>query len=194
MTTALDEVRTRSLERRRSSRQDLTPPLRRPGRGTHQARRSDRCSSGGRFECSRILLIGRLRSVPSPCNVEKRCKTTTTKRQTSALVGAAFEPVTRALATALRALTRRRTGVRAPQRPPPQTTFSGRVTRAWRTFVSAGSVRVRALRSPPSKAADGQSCGRVGSPLQGDGNCGPNRGLAAVFVLVAARDQRLHSR
>jgi hypothetical protein len=78
MTAALDEVRTRSLERRQSSRQGLTQPLRRPGRGTHQARRSARSPSGGRFECSRILLIARVRSVPSPCNTEKRCKTTTT--------------------------------------------------------------------------------------------------------------------
>jgi hypothetical protein len=35
-------------------------------------------SERGRFECSRILLIARVRSVPSPCNTEKRCKTTTT--------------------------------------------------------------------------------------------------------------------
>jgi hypothetical protein len=78
MTAALDEVRTRSLERRHSSRQGLTPAAAAARTRHPQARRSARSPSGGRFECSRILLIGASQVVPSPCNTEKRCKTTTT--------------------------------------------------------------------------------------------------------------------
>ena len=78
MTAALDEVRTRSLERRRSSCQGVTPAAAAPRTRHPPGPALGPMFELGLFECSRILLIGRLRSVPSPCNVEKRCKTTTT--------------------------------------------------------------------------------------------------------------------
>jgi hypothetical protein len=69
---------------------------------------------------------------------------------------AGFDPVTRAVATAVRALTRRRTGVRAPQRPPAQTTFSGDVTCPERAGLSSKSVR-----SPWAvpNGSSGRACG-----------------------------------
>ena len=111
---------------------------------------------------------------PSPCQVRARsveCRKTLTtndkQRQTSGQVRADIEPVTRAFATAARALTRRRTGVRAPQRPPAMTTFSGDVThpgRAGRPSPSEVRGRFEMLRAFASRRGDDSrrdTCQRV---------------------------------
>jgi hypothetical protein len=60
--------------------------------------------------------------------------------------------VTSTLATAARALTRRRTGVRAPQRPPLETTFSGRLVLG-ACYAVGGPIRKQLVRTPAGGSA-----------------------------------------